>query len=66
MVWQERIVSCLVIPGDSVAGSLGRPDKAGVKFLCCQQIEGRGGIFVSNLSIWHTGFYQIRIKQERR
>lgn len=40
-------MSRLVIPGDSIAGSVVRTDKASVKFLCCQQFEGKG---------WHLYF----------
>lgn len=42
-------MSCLVIPGDSSAGSLVRPDKAMVKFCVVSKLRLSGGICVSNL-----------------
>lgn len=46
-------MSRLLIPGDGIAGSLVRPDRALVPFLCCQQIGGEG--VASTLLIWLVG-----------
>lgn len=67
VVWQ-RWPARLVIPGDSMAASLVRPDKALVKILCCQQIEGHGWHARCSSTSWHRqfdrGVITARVNQE--